>query len=210
MLQMLYFCTAKNKLKHQKFMKRLFILIAVTGFLFSCSNSSQAPATDDSAAQINAADDNHTVFENDMENVASLPAYWINSKVVVKMDEVPAHSGNFASKLDATEKYSITFREYFSNINARLPKRVVVNGWYYLPEANKKSGMVMDINENNQTYIWKAYNFSDVSNVTGQWQEFTAYYTIDQPIKPEHQIKIFASGFGEKLFIDDLKISFEY
>lgn len=210
MLQMLYFCTAKNKLKHQKFMKRLFILIAVTGFLFSCSNSSQAPATDDSATQINAAEDNQTVFENDMENVASLPAYWINGAVVVKMEGIAAHSGIHAAKMDEKEKYSITFREYFSNINARLPKRVVVNGWYYFPEPNEKAGLVMDINENNQTYIWKAFTFSSVNPTPGQWNEFTAYFSIDQPIKPEHQIKIFASGANKVAFIDDLKITFEY
>jgi hypothetical protein len=192
-------------------MKRLLFFIAPAIMLYACSNSSQSPAADgnaaDQTAQIN---ENQMVIETDMENVASLPSYWINGEVVVKMDKIPAHSGSYAVKLDAEQRYSLTYRENFSNINARLPKRVVVNGWYYFAEPNDKAGMVMDINENNVNYIWKAYNFSQVEPTINQWNEFTAYFSIDQPIKPEHQIKLFVNGDNKVVYLDDFKITFEY
>lgn len=192
-------------------MKRLLFFIAPAIMLYACSNSSQSPAADGNAAdETSQINENQMVIETDMENVASLPSYWINGVVVVKMDEIPAHSGNYATKLDATEKYSLTFRENFVNINAKLPKRVVVNGWYYFTEPNEKAGMVMDILENNVTFIWKAFNFSTVNPTINQWNEFTAYFTIDEPIKPEHQIKLFANGNGKVVYLDDFKITFEY
>lgn len=192
-------------------MKRLLFFIAPAIMLYACSNSTQSPAADGNAAdETSQINENQMVIETDMENVASLPSYWINHSAVVKMEAVQAKSGQHSSKLDAEKLYSLTFRETFSNINAKLPKRVVVNGWYYFAEPNEKAGMVMDINENNDAYIWKAYNFASVDPTINQWNEFTAYFTIDKPIKPEHQIKLFANGDGKVIYLDDFKITFEY
>lgn len=191
-------------------MKKLFILMLATGMFYACSNpgsSTDQNATTDSNVQI---DENRMVIETDMENVANLPAYWINGAAVEKMDKIPAHSGKYAAKVDAENMYSITFRENFVNINAKLPKRVVVNGWYYFPELNEKSGVVMEVNDNGNMVIWKAFNIYDGTPITKEWSEFTAYFNIDQPIKPEYQIKIFANSGGKVAYFDDLKITFEY
>lgn len=192
-------------------MKKISILMLVAVMFYACSNNQSSSgdqnSTTDKSEQIN---ENQMVIETDMENVANLPAYWINGVVVEKMDKVPAHSGNYAVKVDAENKYSLTFRENLANINAKLPKRVVVNGWYYFPEVNEKAGIVMDINENNNLIIWKAYNLSGDNLATKQWNEFTAYFKIDQPIKPEMQIKIYANSGGKVAYYDDFKITFEY
>lgn len=192
-------------------MKRLFILFVATGMLYGCSNNPQTPAEENQATDENAQiNENQMVIETDMENVAALPAYWINGVAVEKMDKIPAHSGNYAVKVDAKNMYSLTFRENFANINAKLPKRVVVNGWYYFPEPNEKSGIVMEINENGNKIIWKAYNIYNEKSVTNQWAEFTAYFSIDKPITPEQQIKIFANSGNKIAYFDDFKIIFEY
>ena len=192
-------------------MKKLFILMLASGLFYACSNNPQ-PATDEnqSNSENSQINENQLVIETDMENVASLPAYWINGVVVEKMDKISAHSGNYAVKIDADKKYSLTFRENFANINAKLPKRVLVNGWFYFPEPNENSSIVMDINENNVSSMWKSYKLFESNPVTNQWNEFTAYFTIDQPIKPEYQIKIFANSGGQLAYFDDFKITFEY
>lgn len=192
-------------------MKRLFILLVATGMFYACSNNPQTPSEGNETISENAQiNENQMVIETDMEDVESLPAYWINRTVVEKMDKIPAHSGNYAVKIDPYNKYSLTFRENFANINTKLPKRVVVSGWYYFPEPDKKAGIVMDINENGNKIIWKAYNVFNANSVTNQWAEFTAYFTIDQPIKPEYQIKIFANSGDKLTYFDDFKITFEY
>ena len=192
-------------------MKKIFILLVATGIFYACSNNPQTPAEGNEALNENAQiNENQMVIETDMENVAALPSYWINTASVKKMEEISAHSGDYAVKVDAEKKYSLTFRENFSNINAKLPKRIIVSGWYYFPEPNDKAGMVMDINEDGNTIIWKAYNLSSVNPATRQWNEFAAYFTIDQPIKPEQQIKIFANSGNKTAYFDDFKIVFEY
>jgi hypothetical protein len=192
-------------------MKRLFILLVATGMFTACSNNPQAPAEENQATNDNAQiNENQMVIETDMENVADLPAYWINGAAVKKMDKIPAHSGSYAVKVDAENNYSLTFRENFVNINAKLPKRVAVSGWYYFPEPNEKSGIVMEINDNGNKVIWKAFNVYNENAVINQWTEFTAYFSIDKPIKPEQQIKIFANSYNKIAYFDDFKITFEY
>ena len=192
-------------------MKKLFILLVATGMFYACSNNPGTPAEGNEAIGENALiNENQMVIETDMENVTELPTYWINGAAVQKMDKIPAHSGNYAVKVDAENKYSLTFRENFSNINAKLPKLVIVSGWYYFPEPNEKSGIVMDIIEDGTTIIWKSYNLFAENPAINQWVEFSAYFTIDQPIKPEHQIKIFANSGNKVAYFDDFKIVFEY
>lgn len=188
-------------------MKKLIVFGLAGAMLYSCNSNQTPPASSETEVQ---TDQNQLVIENDMENAAAMLPSWINEVTVVKMDKVKAHSGEFASKVDDVNVYSYTFRETFENINEKLPKRIVVNGWYYLAEENKKLGLTMDINESGKTYIWQAYNFSNDNPVLNQWNEFTAYFTIDKPITPAHQLKIF--GFGDKkvAYFDDIKIIFEY
>ncbi|HCT69801.1 MAG TPA: hypothetical protein DF409_00750, partial [Bacteroidales bacterium] len=71
-------------------------------------------------------------------------------------------------------------------------------------------GIVMDINDNNNTVIWKSYALSGVVTSLNEWQPFTARFTVDAPLKPGYQLKIFASGAKKTAYFDDFKISFEY
>ncbi|MFH1118860.1 MAG: hypothetical protein V1775_03500 [Bacteroidota bacterium] len=189
-------------------MEKLFVLAFAVVIFYSCSNSTKTPSTN--GASTDQTDQKQLVIENDMESAASLISGWINEVTVVKMEKVKAHSGELVSKVDDINLYSYTYREQFENINEKLPTRVVVNGWFYLPEVNEKAAMVMDINENNETYIWKAYDLMDENPALNQWNEFTAYFTIDQPIKPGHQIKLFGFGGKKVAYFDDIKITFEY
>ena len=182
-----------------------------TGLFYACSNN-PGSSTDQNVMSDNTPqiDENRMVIATDMENASSLPSYWRNGFTIYKMDEVPAHSGSYAVKVDAESEYSITFRETFEKLNAKLPKRIVVNGWYYFPEPNEKAGFIMEINDNGESYMWKAFNLANVNPATNKWNEFTAYFNIDQPIKPEQEINIFARGGKKVAYFDDLKITFEY
>ena len=190
-------------------MKR-FIFIVLAGILISsCSNSNQTPSSS-SSSPADIADQNQLVIENDLEYASAMIPSWINEVTVIKMDKIKAHSGEYASKIDQTNLYSYAFGEKFENIFEKLPKRVIVNGWYYMPEQNEKAGIVMDINENGETKIWKSYNFFSDNPTINQWNEYTAYFSIDQPIKPNYHIKIYAYSGKKDIYLDDFKITFEY
>jgi len=189
-------------------MKNLFFLTLTTALIYGCSNPSNPPATADDQNQTN---ENQVVFENDMESaLAGIPS-WSNEKTIIRLsDGAKAHSGEFVTKVDEVDHYSYAFKEYFENINEKLPKSVIVNGWYYSPVQNPELGFVMDINDNNTTKIWQSYKLMEGSPSVNEWHEFTASFTIEQPIKPSYQIKLFGFGAKKTAYFDDIRITFEY
>ena len=182
-----------------------------TGLFYACSNNPGTSTDQDVMTDYSPqTSENQMVIATDMENVASLPSYWRNGFSIYKMDEVPAHSGNYAVKVTEEHKYSLTFRETFENLNSKLPKQVVVTGWYYFLEPNDNAGVIMEINDNGESYLWKGFNIANENPTTKQWNQFTAYFAIDKPIKPEQEINIFATGAGMVTYFDDFKITFKY
>jgi hypothetical protein len=186
-------------------MKKLLFIMLTGLILFGCSNSNQKPvAADAKAGQSNV------VISNDMENAAAMIPSWINEITVVKMENGKAHSGEFVTKVDDKTVYTYAYREYFENINEALPKRVVVNGWINSPDPAEGLGVVMDINNNNVVQIWRSYSLTKTVESPNQWFEFTAYFPIDKPIKPNYQIKVYGFSGNKVAYFDDFKITFEY
>ncbi len=186
-------------------MKRLAFFLLAGIALYGCSNSNQK--TDSAVAK---PDQNQIVITNDMDNAAALIPSWINEVSVIKMENGPAHSGEYVSKVDDKSLYTYTYREVFENINQKLPKRVVVNGWVSSPDPSKELGLIMDISENNQLKIWRSYSLANVPETPTGWYEFTAYFPIDEPIQPGYSIKIFGYSGKKVAYFDDFKITFEY
>lgn len=202
---LLYLCTPTQYYNLQKDfnMKKLLYLAVITVFISACSGSSdkQTPAQ---------PEQNTVEIFNDMENAAAMVPSWINEITVVKMENGQAHSGEFVSRVDNNTLYTYAYRENFENINSRLPKKIIVNGWINSPDPADGLGMVMDINENNVSYLWKSYSLKSTVTEPNKWFEFTAYFDIDKPIKPEHQVKLFGFGGGKTAYFDDFRITFEY
>jgi len=186
-------------------MKNLLFIMLTGLILFGCSNGNQKPAPADAKTE-----QNNVVISNDMENAAAMIPSWINEVTVVKMEKGKAHSGEFVTKVDDKTLYTYAFREYFENINEKLPKRVVVNGWINSPDPSERLGIIMDINENNVTKIWRSYSLTKTVETPNQWYEFTAYFPIDKPIKPNYQVKVYGFSGSKTAYFDDFKITFEY
>jgi hypothetical protein len=189
-------------------MKKLFFIAFIGLIAYGCSNSSNTPAVSDSQNEVS---EKQAIFENDLENaLAGIPS-WSNEKTIVKMPEgMKAHSGEFVTMIDNSNKYSYAFKDIFENINEKLPVTVIVSGWFYSTDKNPKMSIVMDINDNNNTFIWKGYQLMKDPKPLNQWNEFKATFSIDQPIKPSNQIKIFAFDANATAYFDDLKVTFEY
>jgi hypothetical protein len=186
-------------------MKKLLSIILTGLVLFGCSNSNQ------NSAQSGAnSEHSQVVISNDMENAAAKVPSWINEKSVVKMENGTAHSGEFVSKVDDKNLYSYAYRENLNNISEKLPTRIIVNGWVNSPDASQSLAMVLDINDNGVSQIWKSYGLTQVIKSPNTWYEFTAYYAIDKPIKSDNQLKIYGFSGQKTAFFDDLKITIEY
>jgi hypothetical protein len=187
-------------------MKNFLFLVLTASLVYGCSNSNQ-----NTVETVVETEEVPIAFANDMENALSGVPSWINEATVVKMPEgLKAHSGEFVSKVSEEKVYSYAFRETLSNINEKLPVAVIVKGWVYSPEPNTALSIVVDINDEGKSVLWKAYSLTDVIADLNQWKEFSARFTVDQPVKPEHQLKVFGFGGKKTAYFDDLDISFEY
>ena len=187
-------------------MKKLFLL-AFTGFLaYSCTNSGN-----NSQANQEQPKQKEVVISSDMENAAGKVPCWANEITVVPMPASgKAHSGEFVSKVDADNLYSYAYFELLKNINNVIPHKVIVNGWINCPESNEETLIAMDINDNGKSVMWRGNQISRFVKSQNEWFEFTTEFVIDQPLKDDYQIKIFAFGGKKTAYFDDFKITFEY
>lgn len=188
-------------------MKILILLVAVVALLSACSNPSNK--TQPAVESVSPAE---IVITNDLENALGVMPSWFNENTIVAMTEPQAHSGNYSGLTNDTLPYGYTYKETLKNIDPRLPKIAFVSGWIYTTVANPDFSIICGINENKQTYNWKAYPLTEILSETGKWIEFTAtFYFDDKPLKPEHEISIYGLNNSKKaIYTDDLKITFTY
>jgi hypothetical protein len=187
-------------------MRRSLFIFLAGAFLYGCSNS--APKTD---AAADASKRNILEITNDMENASAIIPSWINEKTVIAMKSPAAHSGEYASVTNDTAEYGYAYQELFKNINTGLPKKVSVSGWVYTTVASPKLSMIANISENKQNVGWKSVPLTDNLTEAGKWVEFDANFYFDKPLSPDQEIRIFPWNQSKKpIYIDDLRISFEY
>ena len=187
-------------------MKRLIVFAIAGALLSGCSNSTPKTGAADAKAPQTKID-----ITNDMENAASVIPSWINEKSVVSMKEPAAHSGTYACMTNDTAEYGYTYGELLKNINTAMPKKVNINGWVYTTVAKPNLAIILDISQDSKLYDWKSFPLTDNLTETGKWVEFNASFYFDKPLNPEQVIKLFPWNQSKKtIYIDDLKISFEY
>lgn len=185
-------------------MKNLFVF-AFAGILFyGCSNPTPKTGTSDLIQK-------KIEITNDMENARAVIPSWVNEKTVISMKDPAAHSGEFASITNDTIEFSYAYGEVLKNINSLLPKNVNLNGWIYTTVKNPNFSIILDISQDNKNYDWKAFPLTKDFSETGKWVEFNASFYFDKAINPEQTIKIYGWNQSKKpIYIDDLKISFDY
>ena len=186
--------------------KTIFVA-AITGvLLYGCSNSDSKKGTVASEPKQNVIENT-----NDMENASLLIPSWINEKTVVDLKTPSAHSGKYACVTNDSIEFGYGFMEQIKNINAGIPKMIMLTGWVYTTGAKPNLAIVLDISENSVQYDWKAFPLSDSLTTTGKWTEFNATFYFDKPLNPEQEIKIFPWNQSRKpIYFDDFKISFQY
>ena len=101
--------------------------------------------------------------------------------------------------------------EKIKNIIPGLPKIVTVTGWAFTTVSSPNLAIILDVSENDKPYDWMAFPLTDKLTETGKWVEFNATFYFNKPMNSEQQIKIYPWNQSKKaVYIDDLKIKFEY
>lgn len=187
-------------------MKKLFFFAAAALILAGCSNSGSKTQSTDQGGR------NEVVITNDLENAIGKVPGWMNENTVIIMTGPKAHTGDYASVTNDSLLYSYYYKEYVKNIKSEVPNTVTFSGWAYTTVANPNFAIICNINEDTLRYNWKAFPLDSLLTETGKWIEFSASFSFnDKPLKPEHEISLFAWNQSKKpVYIDDLKVTFTY
>jgi hypothetical protein len=186
-------------------MKQLLSIISAGIIMAACSNSG---SNTQPADQIRP---NEIIITNDMENAAGKIPSWAHERSVMSLKEMTAHSGEFVCVTNDTIEYSYTYSEQFKNINNGVPKSAIISGWVYSTVPSPLFSIILDIKENDKVHDWKAAQITDRLIEPGKWVEFNTTFYFDKPLNPEQKVSIYAWNQAKKpIYIDDLKISFNY
>ena len=166
--------------------KNLYLLLAVTLLLASCSHPKQRGLT----------------FVNDFESVKG----WSD----VLLATGPVHSGKFSNRLDSLHPYGLTFSLPFKNITPLHLRKVKVSMWVYLTEGANGS-LVMDVKTpERSTVFWAGEDFTKHAQ-PGSWQKVSVEFSLQNNSfnVPTNIIGIYPWNSGKKEFyIDDVEIEF--
>ena len=183
-------------------MKKYLLFVVAVFILAACSNTPNKPSPRKDRIEIT----------NDMENAKGVIPSWVGAERVFVMSNPPAHSGTYACITNDTAEYSYHYEEIFKNLNAEIPKRVILSGWVYTTVANPKLSVICSINENQTNRDWKAFPLDNTLTEAGKWVEFTSDFYLDSKVlNPDMMISVYAWNQSKKpIYLDDLKVTFLY
>jgi hypothetical protein len=186
--------------------KTLLLFVATGIMLYACSNTGTKSKPVEQSIQ------KEIVITNDLENAKGMVPSWLNENHVINMAEPLAHSGDNACITNDTAEYSYTYCEILKNLSSEVPKMAKFSGWAYTTVDHPNFAIICSFDENGKHYNWKAFSLDKELAATGKWIEFSAtFYFDDKPLKPEHEIRLYAWNQSKKtVYIDDLKVIFSY
>jgi len=187
-------------------MKNISLFFVISIVLSACSNPGSNPKSQKPDRQ------KEIIITNDLENAKGMVPSWLNENHVINMTKPLAHSGENACITNDTAEYSYTYCEILKNLSSEVPKMAKFSGWAYTTVDHPNFAIICSIDEKGKHYNWKAFSLDKELAATGKWVEFSAtFYFDDKPLKPEHEIRLYAWNQSKKtVYIDDLKVIFSY
>lgn len=180
-------------------MKNLLFIPALAMLITSCNSGNSEKST---PAQTK-------VIETSIENVDSLAnapnSSWKNLKTVV---EGVAHSGNFSSKIDSVNQFSLVFEDKLSNLNEGFPKSINYSAYACALKPNTKVLVVVSVNSDK---FYKAYAMDTLFTTLNEWKQINATFELPDNLNSDDILKAYVwnKNIGE-LLIDDFKVELVY
>jgi hypothetical protein len=92
---------------------------------------------------------------------------WINCKTLGNYGGV---KGDYCSKVDSSNEYSLGFSKLMSEISPHQIKRISVSVWVKLTDLSKTSSLVVQVsNANNENILWSSHDLNPLVKDVNQW-----------------------------------------
>ena len=168
-------------------LKNLILLVTVITILVSCKG--------------NRTPQNGYYFQ-DFENVPQ----WF-SETPQLTNEI-AKSGEFCTKMDASNTYSQCFVKKMADIKAKGYKKIKVKVWGALSNTSARCKLIVSINTDVKVYFWNGVQYNDYISKPNTWGLVTMETDLDK-YPGEGELKVYSRIDGkEKAYMDDVEIQF--
>ena len=121
-----------------------------------------------------------------------------------------AHSGEWSSKMDANNEFSLGFVMDMKKINEKGYKKVKASAWGYLSESDAKTSFVITVDGADKPIAYSADDFRNFIKGPKTWGRITARLTLPDLKGKDAVVKVYALTSNKKeAYVDDFEIQFE-
>ena len=126
---------------------------------------------------------------------------WINdSSCIVSGD---AHSETHATQLSESIEYGSTFSAKTKDVHLNMGNTIQLSCWINTSEVLKGSSLVLSINRNENSIIWRSVNLQEFVTKENSWNQVFMAYTIPEELHPDDDIKVYIWNSAKQNFIAD-------
>lgn len=146
-------------------------------------------------------------FKNNIESSLG----WYKNPTVLKTKD--AHSGEYVSKIDSVNIYSLGFDLPLSIVNERfLPvTEVKATVWAMLKSKNAKGALITELKKNDSLIVWNSVKLQDYCKEANKWYkvEFILNLREHDFSNNENLFRCYvANDSKEEILLDDFEVEF--
>lgn len=142
-------------------------------------------------------------YRCDVESLAG----WTNE---ITIEKRKAFTGEYVSKLDAVNPYSISFKMKTGAISPKPILRAEVSAWVYLNDLSSKGAIacVMDSSQG-KPYVYHTESLGGKVKKVHEWTRISSVFYFPEKQSPEFLFSTYLWNTGEgEFYVDDLEVRF--
>jgi hypothetical protein len=117
------------------------------------------------------------------------------------------YSGNWSMRLERDQPYSPGIKRKAAELGMKKDAVYFVSCKLLNADAWREAKLVVSIERNGQSILWRGISPAELAMDSGKWQGFFAGYKIQEDVLPEDVVAIYFYNPGqERFFMDDFRI----
>jgi hypothetical protein len=122
-----------------------------------------------------------------------------------------AHSGRYATKVDAATPYSLGYITTLGQASPVKLKKILVSAWILRTGPQALASIVVELKNpsTGQGIYWKALDVTKDVHDVNVWEEVSQVFELPENIEATHELRVYLWGSTtpQPVFMDDITIS---
>lgn len=127
------------------------------------------------------------------------------------VEKGPAHSGQYAIKVDKDHEFSLTYAMQLGRMRAAKFQKLRLEAWAFLPSAQATGvvGLQLFSPDNSKLLFSDDIKLRDAVKTYGKWVLVSKDILLPDSVAPAQQLRLFLwrADASDKVLLDDVKLS---